>query len=500
MSKSKEILKDATRFSISGYISSFCSFISATIVRKVLDSFFMGVYLELLLIFEYAKYSHVGIYDSLDRQIPYYNGKKETKKVEEAKNVGISFGLFTALASALIILVISYVFRNTLTPVMSIGIKVIAALVVIQSMNTFYVTLARTHHLFGVLSKYIIILALCDVLFKALLGIKFGVIGVLWATILSLTVGLLYLFKKTKVRFRITFKISAKTLKMLLAIGFPIFLGGFTFMALRNIDRIMILSLLTKNDLGYYSIAIMVHSFLFQLPNLIYVVLFPRFYEAFGDSKDDVSKIKNYVEKPTLAFAYLFPVIIGLAAITMPVFVNYVLPKYTNGITAASILLFGTFFISIGYMSRYLLIALKKQHLILIIGVLCIAISAGLNLLFVKVFNLGIRGIALGTAVTYFLYSSFTIGYAVKYHIPNLYKRITFFINLNAPIIWSIFAFYVVGRMFYGGFKDLPSDIGRAIWQMLIFLALTFPLLMHVNKKMDLYNRVKNAGFNIFKK
>ncbi|GAG31787.1 unnamed protein product, partial [marine sediment metagenome] len=77
MSKSRLIIKDAARFTIGSYIASACNFISAIAVRRILDPFFMGVYAELLLIFEYAKYNDLGVYDALDKEIPYHNGRKE---------------------------------------------------------------------------------------------------------------------------------------------------------------------------------------------------------------------------------------------------------------------------------------------------------------------------------------------------------------------------------------------------------------------------------------
>jgi O-antigen/teichoic acid export membrane protein len=500
MSKSTLAIRDAAKFTVSGYVSSVCNFVSAVIVRRILGPFFMGIYAELSLIFEYAKYNHFGMLDSLDRQIPYYNGRKEFGKTEEIKNIGVSFSLFTSLAAALAITVFSYLFKNKLTPELSLGLKVIAVLVVAQSMTTFYVTLTRTHHLFGPLSKYIVFVACCDIFFKAMLGVKYGVIGVLWATVITLLMGLIYLFRRAGLRFRIVLKIPVKAVRSLLGIGFPLLLAGFTFMALRSIDRIMIIALLRKEDLGYYSIAIMMHSLVFQLPNLIYTVLFPRFYEAFGDSKDNLDKIRGYLEKPTIAFAYLFPIIIGIAVIFLPLLASYVLPRYTQGITPALILLFGTFFISITNMSGYLLIALKKQYLLVLIGAVSVVISVFLNLLFVKVFLLGIRGVALGTAVTYFLYSLFLIGCTLRHYIDGFYGKVKFFVHLYAPLLWALFIFCLLRLVFRYTFDNLMSDIGKALLQTGLFLILTFPLLALANRKIALYERIKNAGFGFFRK
>jgi len=493
MSKAKTILRDAGRFTASGYISSIANFLSAVAVRRILSPFFMGIYAELSVIFEYAKYNHFGILDSLDRQIPYYNGRGESERTEEVKNIGISFSLLTSTAVALFLILFSYLFRNRLSPSLFIGLKVIAIMVVVQSMSTFYVTLVRTHHLFVPLSKYLVLIALFDIFFKIILGLKFGVIGILWATVFTLITGMVYLFRTAKLRFRLTLRMPKKIVAALLKIGFPLLLAGFTFMALRSVDRIMIIALLTKEDLGYYSIAIMMFSFVFQLPNLMYTVLFPRFYEAFGSAKSDLSRIRGYVEKPTLAFAYLFPVLIGIAVIILPVFVRYVLPKYVQGITPAVILLFGTVCISFTNMSGYLLVALKKQGMLVLIGALCVLTSAFLNLIFVKILNLGIVGIALGTAITYFLYSIFLIGYAIKHYTVNLYEKIKFFTSLYVPLLWVLFIFYIFRFIFHRDSGNLSQDVFGVLLQMAVFVVLTFPLLFIANKKLDLIKRIKDA-------
>lgn len=499
MTKSETIIKDAASFTISGYISSVCNFLSATIVRKILDPFFMGLYTELALVFEYAKYNHLGMLDSLDRQIPYYAGKKENETKDRMASVGISFSLLTSLVCALGIIGFSILFKGRLSPTLAAGLKIVAVLVVIQSVTTFYITLVRSHHLFGFLSKYVIITALFDILLKAFLGIRFGVTGILWATVLTLVVGVYYLYKTTGLSFKILFKIPLNIVIALLGIGFPLLLAGFAFMVLRSVDRLVIIAFLSKEELGFYSIAIMVHSFIFQLPNLVYTVLFPRFYEAFGDS-EDIGKLKNFLEKPTLTFAYMFPILIGLAVIVLPVFVNYVLPKYTAGIPAASILLFGTFFISITNMYGYLLVALKKQASLVIIGALSIIACVILNFIFVKILNLGIEGVALGTSISYFLYSLFLIGYAMKQYVLKLYDRLRFFASIYLPLVWVIAVFYLLRPVFSYGFKGIAADIGKMLLQILVFFAAAFPLIVHINKKVELYSRIKNAGFDFFKR
>lgn len=498
MSKTKTIFRDVAKFTISGYVSNICNFLSATIVRRILDPFFMGIYSELLIIFEYAKYNHFGMLDALDRQIPYYNGKKEFDKVEAIKNIAISFSIVLSITCSVLLIGISLVFKNSMSPVNAMGLKVIAIMLILQTLSTFYISVVRAYHLFTPLSWYVIAVAVFDILFKTVLGIKFGVMGILWATVITMALGLVYLAVKTKIKFKVSFNISKDLAKGLLRIGFPLLLSGFCFMALRSVDRIMIITFLTKEELGLYSIAVMVHSFVFQLPNLIYAVLFPRFYEAFGTS-EQIHKLKGFLEKPTFAFSCLFPILIGIGVILLPVFVNYILPKYLNGVVPAYILLFATFFLSLTYMSGYLLIALKKQDALVIIGALSIVICVALDLIFIKIFNLGINGIALGVFFTYFLYSLLIIGYATRQYMSSISERLVFLVNIYSPILWVMAIVSIFKLVFHYDFKNIGQDVLSALIQTIIFLFLSLPLVFSADKKIELFNRIKNANITFYK-
>lgn len=500
MTKTHAIVKDATKFTISGYLSSICNLVSATIVRRILDPFFMGIYSELMLIFDYAKYSNLGMLDALDRQIPYYNGKNDIQSTEEAKDIGGSFTLFVSLIGALAISGYSLIFASRLSRDFASGLYVIALMLVIQAAATFYVTVVRAHHLFGPLSRYVIFVAVFDILFKALLGAIFGLQGILWATVATLSIGAAYLYLKAGIGVKIIGIISVYKVKMLLGIGFPLLLSSFAFMVLRSVDRLAIIAFLTSEDLGLYSIAVMAHSFVFQLPNLIYTVLFPRFYEAFGNT-EEIGKLKGFLEKPTMAFAYVFPALIGASVIMLPLFINYVLPKYTAGILPASILLFGTFFISITNMSGYLLVAVGKQKVLVIIGGFCVLISAVLNTISIKVFNSGIGGVAFATSLAYFLYSLILIGYAMGHYVTrSIYERIKFFAEIYLPLVWVIAVLSILRIFFRYGFRDIGSDMLKVSFELAVFFALLLPLFLRANRKTAIFARFLELSPHLLKR
>ena len=120
----------------------------------------------------------------------------------------------------------------------------------------------------------------------------------------------------------------------------------------------MIIRLLDRESLGFYTIALMASVYAVQVPNLIYAVIFPRFYQAYG-RKQSIHKIKVFIN-PTLVFAY-FPYSDRFCYLALPLLINYMLPAYKPGIAPAYLLLLGSSFLALVNMPAYLLITLNKQ-------------------------------------------------------------------------------------------------------------------------------------------
>ena len=97
----------------------------------------------------------------------------------------------------------------------------------------------------------------------------------------------------------------------------------------------MIIRLLDRESLGFYTIALMASVYAVQVPNLIYAVIFPDLSGLRG--KQSIHKIKVFIN-PTLVFAY-FPYSDRFCYLALPLLINYMLPAYKPGIAPAYLLL-----------------------------------------------------------------------------------------------------------------------------------------------------------------
>jgi len=494
MEKPKKFFKDVMFYSGSSLFSNTINFIISIVVRRVLQPMLMGVFNEIMLIVDYARYSHLGVIDSLDRELPYSYGKKDFERVALLKNIGFSLCVTIALLVSAGLFIASFFIKPDSNQLLIDGMRVVPFIIIFQVISSLFIVFNRSHNKFSIISRYTILIAVLDLGAKVFLVIKFGLYGLLWASVLTLGLGLLYFSTASREKLKFALKFPFAEVKHLFKVGFPIFILGFVFMTLRNIDRIMIIRFLGVENLGFYTIALMASVYMLQLPNLVYAVVFPRFYQAYGE-RQNIYKIKDIFLKPTLVFAYSFPILAGCIIIFLPLLVKYLLPAYTPGLIPAYILLLGCSFLVLINMSNYLMIALNKQIYMVAIGIVCILIAVALNYTAVTKFNLGLCGIAIGTSLAHFTYATVLMIFAFRNYTKKLSSHFKFLTQLYVPIIWVAALLFIL-RVFTSDVSGvLSKDFLTASFKASIFLSGCLPLLFYVNRRTNIFTLLKQNWF-----
>lgn len=493
MEKARKFFKDTAFYLSSNMISNCLNFATGIVVRRLLAPAAMGFYNGILLIFDYARHSHLGIVDAMDKELPVFYGKKDYQRLERTKDVGFSACLLVSLLVAFGIFAASFIVRAD-NKLLTAGMRVVAVMVIARLLNSLYIVMNRSRNRFSVISKYTILYAACDIILKVLLVIKFGIHGLLWASVLTLIFGLFYFYKASGEKFKFILDFSFKEVLPLLKTGLPIFAMGFVFITLRNIDRIMIIKLLDAEALGFYTIAMMLAVYMLQLPSLVYAVFFPRFYQAYGE-KQDIYQIQGLFIKPTIVFACLFPVFVGCSIIFLPVLLKYILPAYMPGFLPSCILLLGCCFIGLTNMPQYLLTALNKQIYLVFIGMASIALAVLLNCVLVKRLNMGLSGIALGTSISYFCYATILIICAFSNYTTRVMSHLKFFAELYAPFLWAIAALFLLRGLKFDSSGSFSRDLSGIFYKESVFLTACAPLFLYANKRTGILALVKKIYF-----
>jgi len=490
----RTILKDASKYSLANYFYSILQLLVGIFIRKVLGPMSMGLVSELMLIFDYSKNSHLGILDALDREIPILNGKKDYPGVSRAANAGFTTMFLTALFITAVLVIVSFFMQGHYDEKLVTGIRLMAVLLLPQTLLSLYVVLIRTHHNFDLLSRYIIFIALFDTLIKVFLVIKFGLNGFICAFVATAVVGLAYLFKASRYRFQLQFNSLFSQTKKLLLIGFPLLLSSFGFLTLCRVDRFFIIGYLGETELGYYSIATMFSNYIFLLPNFTFAVIFPRFYEEFGRVKGEIKSLKNYFITPTLVFAYLFPICIGLGILILPILLHYILPKFNLGLAPAVILLIGTFSISIINMGQYVLTAIDKQYHLIVIAAISILASILLHYLLLNTLKLGLIGVAWAMTGGYLVYSVTLLSDAFSHYTKRPIDHLRLLIRIYFPMFWVVIALYLINFFLPYSFSYWPKELGLFLIKSIIFILTCIPLLIYINYKTYILTRFIEVG------
>lgn len=502
MSKSKTIIKDSILFSGSTYFSYIFKIITSLVIRRVLTPTFMGLLSEIMLWNEYSKSHHLGVLNALDREIPYYRGKENFKKIDEVKKTALHFSFCSSLVVMVVLISISLFKIITSEQDFNQGLLLVAFLIIAETISAYYRIILRANNKFMFLSKFNIAFSVVEAVSTIVLIFAFGYKGVLLALILTGIISIIYLIRRSGETIKLGFNFKFSEVKHLLKIGFPLHLYELVRTLFLTIDRLMIIFLLGRTSLGLYSVATLAYNFLTPLPRGVYSVLFPKFYEAYGKT-EDIAKVKHYLIKPTMIFAYLFPILIGISYIALPLLVEYILPKYREGLLPAQIFIFSTFFYSLIFMWQFFLIALYKQIKIVQFNLAAVIISVFLNYFFAKILNMNLSGIAIGTTLSHFLLSAALIGYVFSFYSKDIKEHVVLFLKLYFPIAWIGIVILILNLLFKYSHLSLRADISMAL-MLTGFLGIAFlPLLYYVNKETNIltlgwdmikgYRKGKNA-------
>lgn len=486
MSVKHRIFKDASFYSISIYILVVFNTIKGFFVRAILGPTIYGLFTTLQIIINYATYSHLGLLFAVEREIPYFISKKEFEKVENIKNTSFTFIQSFLLLGIIIVFLLTFILVKKASLFIQ-GFRIVLLIAFTQQLYIYYVTLLRSEKKFNIVSKATIIFAVFSTLLSILLGLKYKLIGVLWALVISYLITLIYINVKKK--YKIKFNMDKNLLRELFKIGFALLIIGFAYITLINIDKIVIIIFLGKRSLGYYSIAFMVSTLIMHFPNAIAVIMFPNFLGKYGEH-DNIQDLKQYMVQPTLIFAYLMPILIGWIYIVIEPLIKLTLNEYIPGIESAKILILGSFFLAVVYMAGHLLVTLKKFNKYIKIQIYVIIFSILLNILFVKL-GWGIKGVAVATSLGFFIYATFIIHYAFKQYCTQIIDFIKYIVEIYTPFLYMAGLLFII-RLFskvFNGVNEWITTIGMLI----LFSIFSIPLILRVNKKTDIINVFLNS-------
>ena len=464
--KSETIIAVITKYTISRFYELFLGAFTAFIRPMLLTPEQYGIWTLLKLIPRYASYIHLGARDSMRFFLPLLSSHNNDEKICTVKNSVFTGSLFLNLLLGFILILAS--FYKAFSMEVRTGLLTMSVIVVIQFFIQFYITVLKAHEKFVLIASSTYLET--TVLFVATIPLiyylrQYG----LYISILMVNI-IVFCFLKWKYDYDIKMKFNPPVFKEMIIKGAPIMISDFIIQLITTSDRFIVLFMLGSKFLGFYGIAVMILSFLMQIPGTAREVLEPRLMKSV-DFSESVKIIDDYLLQPLVNTAWLMPFIIGPAFLLLPVVIPLLLPGYIAGVVPAQILVIGVFFLAMAYVPRSIIVAHDWQSKVSVMLPFVLIMNIGISVLLIKK-GLGLAGAALGSSIAFmFLFLTFFVFLSKKVSVKgeNWNRSITGIISsflcmcavllivsvLVSRITVNVYISAIAGTLFYTGIMFL---------------------------------------------
>lgn len=488
-SRKKIMMKDTMLYATANYVSQGIGMVNSFLLRFFMGPGGMGVWSMIQVVLGYGAHAGLGTMRALARDYPLLRGQKKFDQADLVKNSTMTFTLVMSAIPAVLLMGFVLLKFNSLEKTFLVGLFFLVGFLFVQRFYDFLITLLRSEKRFDVLSRQIVLNALGGLLITVVLVKPWHIYG-LYAGTALVTGFLIFVVIHAKLySFRLCW--HQETIKNELKLGLPLAASGFLYTFLLGLDKLVLAKKLGFYEVGLYSIAMMVSNYIFSLPMTFSNVLFPNLLEHYGEHKEDPSKVMQYLEKPVFVLSILVPFLCALAFVFMPVLIGLFLKKFVAGLDCMKIYLLGSFFLLMGQFANNFLVTIDKYLRIVPVLAGAIAINFLLNSYFI-VRGWGVEGVALGTSISFAFYGLLTYFLALC----EVENRTWAIKRIGKDLL--IFGSYF-GLIFFTDQWVSSGPVFRvALHKALIFLAISAPYLIYLEKKEHLLKSIWDIVANKF--
>lgn len=397
--QSNAFVREFVAFSTSTILSSGTRFVVNLVAARVLGPAQFGIWNTLNLILLYGPVLLLGVPNGMNRDVPLFRGRGDMAGVARIRSATLGFAIVASVVVGCLIVATSGYFSPAgewVLPLQSTAVLFFAS----QVYNYWQMYL-KSDARFSEMSKqqvwYSLLFPATVIPMLLWLGLTGYVLG---QAITALLVSLLIV---SSMRLRPVLSIDWQEVWRLARAGFPIMAVGLLHSLLTTVDRWVILTFLNVEQLGFYSLVIIITSTLMLLPTVVAQQVYPRMAETYGRT-NAVSSLTRLVRLQVICAGMITVPVVLVIFLALPWFVNAFLPAYVPGIDAARVALLGLFFLPLSGGFGNMLNTLGKQVYYMLVQGLAVMVNLGLSVLLVRL-GQGITGVATATAASYVVFS-----------------------------------------------------------------------------------------------
>ncbi|RPJ41006.1 MAG: lipopolysaccharide biosynthesis protein, partial [Candidatus Latescibacterota bacterium] len=248
-----QVLLDWARYAGSQYIARLCTLVRGFIVARLLGPTDYGKWIALLVIYELGAYVHAGILNGMDREIPFHLGKGEKERAWAYRDSGYTAVLGFTTLFLLALVVVDLAAWRSYTPLTRFALPAAGVALLIENQIFLHYNLFRAQQRFGPPAEGWAVQGITNLALSVPLVILWQVHGLFVALVASNLITLGVLRTRADWRFRLRWNLPEKW--RLLKRGAPVLAYLFVEVLLRQVDKLVIIAFLPREELGFYGIA-----------------------------------------------------------------------------------------------------------------------------------------------------------------------------------------------------------------------------------------------------
>lgn len=394
-------------YSLGSVITTVVAVIGNLIAARFLRPEEMGIMQTLMLIPLYCAFLQLGVFNGLSRDIAFYLGRGDTRKVQRIVNCSWAAAKFVAAAGLVVsVMASAYFWVNHYSPLYLWGMIFVLLTLVAEPFSTHLEVVylsSKSFRSLGLKLMWQNLLTLVGSFLPAIAGAVGFVVGRSIAAITRLS------FRWVGVPIKAVGRGSFQETRELAAIGMPLLITGTLYGYLGAADRSVIAFFMTPKDVGHYALAGLAVTGIQFLPMCLATLLYPRVAACYGRTGSARELRRYFWILLGLNVALVLPVCLAAFFCVGPV-TERLLPAYAAGIPAARLAcLSSVTFIYFGLTS--IIAVMRRNAPFIAVVVVSLALVWLLGSYWVR-HGYGIVGAVWARTIASTLLCAFTVGYA----------------------------------------------------------------------------------------
>jgi O-antigen/teichoic acid export membrane protein len=473
------IVTDVAGFAGSQYVLRFTTLLKGFIVARVMGPEGNGLWQHFVIIAEYCENCHFGALPGLSKVFGHRVGQGDEAGATAVRHTGTA----AVMGAALLLwagLVLFVVMRgDSLATHDRWGLPLLGFLVFFDQLNFSYQGILRVYGRIQLISGVNLMFAFANLIVAVSLMLKFGILGLLAGWGLTRFVTTLWMVKRSG--FSLRPSIDRATLRILMLTGFPIFLFHLTRVGLRNIDRVLVDTVLEKSQLGIYGLAVTLAGLIRYVAEAVAFVIYPIFLRAFGATRDPRALTRHLV-RPTELLSLLVPIVLGFSYLVLQLPIYWLLPQFVESIAIYRLLTFAMAFYCLAVLPGFYLMAIDRQNWLVPMGLGVIAFEYFVGRRLIGM-GYGLPGVAVTMGAGAFAYCTAVLLYAGAFAFRSTRRLFAWVGKIYLPVALFSGVVALILRIVPRTPLGSGGEVSRAAVEGGLFLLVSVPVLLAYERR-----------------